>query len=167
MLKHLLDWIDLWMTRLIQVLAVAVTCIMVASLLIGVVYRYILQDSASWSDEVALLAFTWLVFLTAALMVREDGHVRIEIIGKVLSPALSFLLTQAIWLVIVFIGLFMVRTGLNFIDFTAGQTSPATRYPIWLRSSAFPVSGIFIAFYALRKLGRLRNRPSTSGNRHE
>jgi len=167
MLKNLLDWIDLWMTRLIQVLAVAVTCIMVGSLLIGIVYRYILQDSASWSDEVALLAFTWLVFLTAALMVREDGHVRIEIIGKILSPALNFLLMQAIWVAIVFIGLFMVRTGLNFIEFTAGQTSAATRYPIWLRSSAFPVTGTFIAFYALRKLGRLRNLPKHSRGRHE
>lgn len=154
MLKNLLDWIDLWMMRLIQILVVGVACVMVISLLIGVVYRYILQDAASWSDEVALLAFTWLVFLTAALMVREDGHVRIEIIEKALPPTLGFLLTQTIWIAIVFTGLFMVRTGLNFIEFTAGQSSPAIRYPIWLRSSAFPVSGIFIAFYALRKLGR-------------
>ncbi|MDN5842077.1 MAG: TRAP transporter small permease [Alcaligenaceae bacterium] len=154
MARKLLDQIDLWLTRLIQILAVAVTVVMVASLLTGVVYRYILQSSASWSGEVALLAFTWMVFLTAALMVRDEGHVRIDIIEKVLSPALNFLLSQIIWVAIVFTGLFMVWTGLNFIDFTTGQHSPAIRYPIWLRSSAFPVSGVFIAFYALRKLSR-------------
>lgn len=41
---------------------------------------------------------------------------------------------------------------LPFIDFTAGQASPAMRYPTWLRSGTFPVSGVFIVFYALRKL---------------
>ena len=159
MLKNLLDRIDLWITRVLQTLTVAITAVMVVSLLIGVVYRYVLQDASSWSDEVALLAFTWIVFLTAALMVRDDGHVRIEMIEKALPPTLNFLLTQAIWITIVLTGLFMVKTGLNFIEFTAGQASPAIRYPVWLRSSAFPVSGIFIAFYALRKLGRTPRRP--------
>lgn len=141
-------------TRLIQLAALLAAAIMVSSLILGVVYRYVLQDSLAWSDELALLSFTWLVFLTAALAVEDNTHVRIELIEKVLPAHVTWLLEGAIWIAIALTGVYMVWTGSQFIEFTIGQTSPAVGYPIWMRNVALPVSGALIAIYALANLRR-------------
>lgn len=146
--------IEIWLTRVVQAAAVLAAMVMVASLLIGVVYRYILQNSLTWSNEVALLSFTWLVFLTAGLAVRDNSHVRVELIDKVLPEYINWLLNQLIWIAVALTGLYMLWTGFDFIAFTVGQTSPAIRYPIWLRDSALPVAAVLIIVYALLNLRR-------------
>jgi len=145
------------LTRLVQTLAVLASVVMVASMLIGVFFRYVLQDSLSWTDEIALLSFSWMVFLTAALAVRDNGHVRVQVIDAWLPGAAGRLLWLAIRLAVALVGLYMAWTGLQFVALTAGQTSPAVRYPLWLRDSALPVSGVLIALYAL--LGMPRPAP--------
>lgn len=136
-------------TAAIKVAAITFAAVMVASLLLGVVYRYLLQDSLSWSGEVALLCFTWLVFLTAVLAVKDDSHVRIDLLHKLLPGQVSWILNQLIWLVISLTGAYMVWTGWNLIGFTLGQTSPAIGYPIWMRNVSLPLAGGLIFFYSL------------------
>ncbi len=140
------------LTAVVQTLTVLSAVVMILSLLVGVFFRYVMQDSLTWSEEVAMLCFSWLIFLAAALMVRENGHVRMELIEKVL-PARSYgLLNQSIWILIALIGGYMAWTGFQFIQLTMGQSSPAIRYPIWMRDISLPIGGILITFYALLNL---------------
>lgn len=161
-----LGQVDRWLVRVVGLLVVLTTVVMVSCLLIGVVYRYVLQDATSWTDEVALLCFTWVVFLASVLMVQDDGHVRIELIEKILPKSIHFLLSQVIWIAIALVGLYMAWTGQEFITFTFGQTSPALAYPIWLRSGAMPVAGVLIAYFALRKIGRPPKACTRQGRRN-
>jgi TRAP-type C4-dicarboxylate transport system permease small subunit len=141
-----------YMTRLVQALAILVSVVMVGSLLVGIVYRYVLQNSLAWSDEVALLCFTWMVFLTAALAVRDNSHVRVELVNNLLPERINWLLNQLIWVAIAMTGAYMVWMGTEFVSFTFGQTSAAMRYPTWLRDASLPVSGVLIVLYALANL---------------
>ncbi len=59
---------------MILVLAIAV---IVAA---GVFYRYVLNDSLSWSEELAKYALLWLVFLGSPIALRLGGHPNIEIV---------------------------------------------------------------------------------------
>jgi len=140
------------LTLVVQTLAVLSVSVMVISLLLGVFFRYVLQDSLTWSEEVAMLCFSWLTFLTAALMVRENGHVRVELLVAMLPEKVYRLLNQLIWLVIALVGVYMVWTGMQFISLTMGQTSAAMRYPVWMRDVSFSVGGVLIAIYALLNL---------------
>lgn len=149
------------LTAVVQALTVLSSVIMILSLLVGIFFRYVMQDSLTWSGEVAMLCFSWLIFLAAALMVRENGHVRMELIEKVL-PARSYgLLNQFIWIVIALIGGYMAWTGFQFIQLTMGQSSPAIRYPIWMRDVSLPVGGILISLYALLNLYSKPDSPSS------
>ncbi len=143
-------WLS-WLTKLVLALAALV---MVSSLLLGVFYRYVMQDAVSWSEEVALLGFTWTIFLAAALAVREDTHVRVSLIDSLLPGVGNWLLRQIIWIAIAVTGAFMVWSGLEFIELTIRQVSAAMRYPLWLRNAAMPVAGTLITIYALCNLER-------------
>lgn len=145
-------------------LALLATAIMIGSLLLGVFFRYVVQSSLSWSDEMAILAFTWVVFLVSSLCVREDSHVRITLIDDLLPAKLHWALTQLILLTIAAFGIVMVWTGYDFVGYTLGQVSPALRYPSWLMNSAVVVSGALITVHAL---ARLAGPTAAPGGEHE
>jgi TRAP-type C4-dicarboxylate transport system permease small subunit len=145
--------LDTALTLVIRVLSVLAAFIMIFSLILGVFYRYVLNDALTWTEEVAMLCFSWSIFLTAALMVRENGHVRVELIEALLPARLRWLLNKLIWALIVFVGAYMAWTGYQFIFLTMGQSSPAIRYPVWMRDISFSAGGVLIAFYALVQLG--------------
>lgn len=147
-----------------QVIGALAALVMILSLLLGVFYRYVLGDALVWSDEVAALAFTWTVFLVASALVRNGGHVRVTLLVDALPPLPGELVERGIVALVMALGLIMLWTGWNFAEFTAGQVSPAVRYPIWLESAAVPVGGALIAIHALILL--VRPRPIHASAEH-
>ena len=154
---HYRDRCGQGLARAAQALGAVTAVVMVCSLLLGVFYRYILDDALVWSDEVAALAFTWTVFLFASALVRTGGHVRVTLLVDALPPLLGELVERSILLLVFGFGLVMFWTGWNFAEFTFGQVSPAVRYPLWIRDAAVPVSGLLISLHALILV--LRPRP--------
>lgn len=147
-----------------QAVGVATALVMIVSLLLGVFYRYVLGDALVWSDEVAALAFTWTVFLFASALVRTGGHVRVTLLIDALPKLLAEVIERGILVLLIGLGLVMLWTGWNFAEFTAGQVSPAIRYPIWLKNAAVPVGGALISLHALILL--LQPQPLHTSSEH-
>lgn len=147
--------LDHGLTSVVRAGAILTAIVMISSLILGVFYRYVLDNALTWSEEVAMFCFSWLTFLAAALMVRENGHVRVELIASILPDRVWWLLNQIIWVLIALVGLYMAWTGYQFIFLTMGQTSPAIRYPVWWRDVSLSVGGVLVSFYAIRNLGSL------------
>lgn len=145
----------------VELLTVFGGAVIVGSLILGVFFRYVLRDSLSWADEVAMFCFSWIVFLAAALLVRESGHVRVELIENYLPNRAARALRMFIDLLILITGIYLVWTGWNFMMLTVGQLSPAVRYPIWTRNLSLPVSGLLMAVFAAANL--LRREKAASG----
>jgi TRAP-type C4-dicarboxylate transport system permease small subunit len=140
-----------------QAVGALTALVMVASLLLGVFYRYVLNSALVWSNEVAALAFTWTVFLFASALVRTGGHVRVTLLVDALPAWLGEVVERGILLLVFGFGLVMLWAGWNFAGFTFGQVSPAVRYPLWFRDSAVPVCGLLICLHTLILV--LRPRP--------
>lgn len=162
---RILDRISGQLARVSIWLILFASVVMVASLLLGVFFRYVVQASLTWSEEVAILAFTWVVLLTSSLGVRENSHVRISLIDDLLPPRVRWALMQLILIAIAVFGLVMVWSGYRFVEFTLGQVSPAVQYPVWLMNASVPVAGALIAVHAVGRLRRFAS-PAT-GNDHE
>src|SRR5690606_41459077 len=125
---HILDQISRLLARVSIWLILLASLAMVASLLLGVFFRYVVQSSLSWSEEVAILAFTWVVLLTASLGVREDSHVRITLIDDALPDKPLWSLAQLILLAIAVLGLIYEWTGYTIIEYTLSLMSPSVQY---------------------------------------
>jgi C4-dicarboxylate transporter DctM subunit len=61
-------------------LAVVATAAFAAVMLLGVFFRYVLNASLSWSDEVALLIFGWATLLFIASAYRHDKHLALDVV---------------------------------------------------------------------------------------
>lgn len=64
---------------------VAFTSIFFVIMLMGVFFRYVLNDSLSWSDELALIVFIWAIFLSVASGYLHDKHVNLDLLIRTFS----------------------------------------------------------------------------------
>lgn len=77
------DRVDLASRHLI----IAAFAVMVVVVSIQVVFRYFLNLSLDWADEIGRLTFVWAAFLAVPHGVKTGAHVGIDFVAKLLPPA--------------------------------------------------------------------------------
>src|SRR5207249_1344762 len=81
-LDRLLEVLD----ALARWVAMALATIIIAILFVQIFYRYVLNTSIVWSEEVATWCLVWLVFLGSAAIMRRWEHVHIPMLIKRQPP---------------------------------------------------------------------------------
>lgn len=125
--------------------------LMLAAITYQVVMRYVFGDTPSWSEELAVLLFSWSVLGGLALGVHEGWHVRLTLLpdllprgGRIAAERLTDLVTAAL-------GIFLAWSGWRFLDITAGSVSAAIGYPIEILNALAPLAGALMALFALER----------------
>lgn len=149
---RLLDGLSALAGRLTGYVSVAMTLTMLAVLVAQVTARYFFNVALSWSEELSLLLFTWVVLLIGSLGVREGFHVRLTLLPDLLKPAQQRWLERLILLGILGFGVMLADGGYSYVAETVGQTSAAIAYPIEALHLAAPVCGLLVALHALAKI---------------
>src|SRR3989454_3233313 len=75
-LDRLLEVLD----ALARWVAMALATIIIAILFVQIFYRYVLNTSIVWSEEVATWCLVWLVFVGSAAIMRRWEHVHIPML---------------------------------------------------------------------------------------
>src|SRR5436309_1170313 len=50
--------------------------------------RYVLNDSLSWTEEIARYGLMWIVFIGGATVTRRNTHIAVELLSNVMRPGL-------------------------------------------------------------------------------
>src|SRR5882724_9938344 len=48
--------------------------------------RYVLNDSLSWTEEIARYGLMWIVFIGGAVVTRKNSHIAVELLSNVMKP---------------------------------------------------------------------------------
>src|SRR6478609_6676773 len=48
--------------------------------------RYVLNDSLSWTEEIARYGLMWVVFIGAIMVTRRNTHIAVELLSNVMKP---------------------------------------------------------------------------------
>lgn len=106
-----------------------------------VVFRYVLNNSLPWPEEVARLGFVWVVFLGMAMGVHRDAHLRIDQIDK-LTSRLGLGFPVAVRVIFIAAGCAaLVHHGYQLAERSMGFT-PAMRLPIAWLYAAVPAGAV-------------------------
>jgi TRAP-type C4-dicarboxylate transport system permease small subunit len=127
---------------------VAAMAIMLACIALQVVMRYVFGKAPSWTEELALLMFSWATLGGLALGVREGFHVRLDILINLLPASLRSWAEIAIEAVTAAFGAYLAWSGVRFVDVTSGSVSAAIGYPIEFLHALAPVAGALICLFA-------------------
>jgi TRAP-type C4-dicarboxylate transport system permease small subunit len=50
--------------------------------------RYVLNDSLSWTEEIARYGLMWIVFIGGAMVTRRKTHIAVELLSNIMKPGL-------------------------------------------------------------------------------
>ncbi|TVR07034.1 MAG: TRAP transporter small permease [Salinarimonadaceae bacterium] len=112
--------------------------------------RYLTTGSIIWAEEVARYLMIWMTFIGAGLALRVGGHVAISNLQEVL-PNLGQKILRSL-LVLMLLGFFcaMIWFGLDYMNRTRFQLTPATRIPFRYVYAAMPIGfGLLIVHLLL------------------
>ena len=106
----------------------------------------------AWTEEIARILLLWLTFWGAILVQKEDSHIRLEIVVRVLpqrTRAFAFVLID---LAVVAFLLVVIFSGIPYALHELELTLPGTGLPRSVFVLAVIVGSFFMAAHALRNL---------------
>lgn len=151
------DRVGAWVARVTGWVIIAMASVMMISLILQIVFRYVFNASLSWSEELALFLFTWVVLLAGSVGVREHMHVRLVLIRDRFPPFGRKCFDFFAETLSMGFGLLLVVKGWDYIEITAdqGMVSAAVRYPLEFLYLAAPLAGSLIVFHGAINLMHL------------
>lgn len=133
----------------INFICVVLLTAQVISILIMVVGRYFFNKVPAWSEQFALFCMIWFAMFSIALAVRDDSHVKMEVIDTLVSPKalLGFKLFGNFCTMI--FGIVMVIFGTKISALTWTTKLSAFRVPSGLQYFSAVAGGLFMVINAI------------------
>lgn len=143
MLKKLDDHFE---ESLIVLLMAAMTVLIIVQIFM----RYVVQESLTWSEELARYLFVWATYLGVAYGVKKNAHICVEAVTAYLPArikTITYIVAQVIFLLFAAL---VVREGfvLSMKIFKFGQSSAALGMPMGVIYLA-PTVGFALVFIRL------------------
>ena len=146
-------------SSLIEKLTAWILGIIIVTMFSQVVFRYLLNQSLYWSEEIVRYLFIWLVFLGGALVIKDDGHIGIDFLLLKLPRKFSTGLKMAGNIVIILTSIFFTVTGFILVYKLKGSYSAALGLPVnWFLYAALPLASVISIWYGYRNLIHFKNK---------
>jgi TRAP-type C4-dicarboxylate transport system permease small subunit len=141
-----------------EVVAGAALCVVVLEVCSGVITRYVTSQLAPWAGEAA--AFAWCVFVGAAAVAKQGGHVSIDMLTAAFPAAVQRAVRPGAQ--VLGIAFFAVASALALQFSLANLDNPSAvlRLPLAILYMA-PETGF--ALMAVRLAASMRTRPGGWG----
>ena len=116
---------------------------------VQVIFRYALQNSISWSEELTRYMMIWAVFLAAGYVLNKGAHANIDMLVNMFPPRVKALLAKGSLLLIMVFSWVVIRYGLVLMRIGGRQSSSALEVPMVYVYLAIPIGGALLLFYCL------------------
>ena len=121
-----------------------------------VVFRYVIEGSLPWSEELLRFLFVWTTFLGAGIGVRKGAHLGLTIIVNNLPSKLKKFVVFINYLICIAFSAIIGMLGLSVVSMQAefNVRSSAMVLPMYWISLAIPVSfALIILHFATLAMG--------------
>ena len=114
-----------------------------------VFFRYVLNHSLFWSEELARFMLVWLSFLGASAAYKRGLHPGVDVLTSHLPPIVQKACTHLVHIVSLVLFTVMIVHGAAFAHFIRAQISPALYLPKWTVFAVIPASGLILFVHCL------------------
>jgi TRAP-type C4-dicarboxylate transport system permease small subunit len=100
---------------------------MFLAFILGVFFRYILNNPLTWTQDIIVVGFCWLVVLGASYTMRNRKHVKFTLLYENCSPKVAAVLRLIGNLIIVITFALIIYPSYKYCGFVAFQKTPTLR----------------------------------------
>lgn len=141
--------------KAVSYVGVALFCVLIVACVLQVFFRFVLNNSLAWSEELARYCFIWMHMIGASLLIETRGHATVTAVLDLLHGTIRKIIDIIIELVIFFSGVIMLYAGTNLALSTRNNLSTAMSVPMWIINSSVAVGGLLLMFQAFVQIAVL------------
>ncbi len=136
-----------WYNEIESNIAVLIVIVMLIILTQQVFMRYIVHRTFGWSDEAARYLLIYFAYITAAIAVYKNAHIKIDLILKIwpafLRPYLKLFSNVIFFIYCIVVAYF---SGILTLElYLSGSISLGFGLPMWIVYASLPIGHIFMA----------------------
>jgi TRAP-type C4-dicarboxylate transport system permease small subunit len=147
--NNLFDRLSRRTNALVEQSLLGLGILMIAVVAAQVFFRYVLNHSLFWSEELARYILVWLTFLGASVAYRRGVHPRIDLFASRFDTRGARAIHLGAHLVAMAFFSVLVIYGAQFAYFVRLQISPALQIPKWIVMLVLPISGMVMILHAV------------------
>ena len=132
--------------KIMKVLLILVLVSMVVILMAHIVFRYVLNNSLTWSK----IMLVWFGMMSVAVLAARREHVAIVVFKEHMPKKVQNFLTKLTQFIIVCICILMVVIGIQYCMKAGFRLTPALRIPYAWAYAAIPVAFVPVTLFELR-----------------
>jgi TRAP-type C4-dicarboxylate transport system permease small subunit len=144
-MKASLKFID----RLLEIAAIASMGALVVLTLFSVLSRFIFKLPIAFSEEVGRFLFIWTAYLGAAITMRKNEHMKLDLFQGKLSPKAYSILQVIVFGLIAVFCIVLCREGTTLLDTAFKQTAPVSRIPLGVVYFIIPFTALCMVIFSI------------------
>lgn len=146
--QKLIEWLDGLSRYTVVVFVITITVVMLAQ----VFFRYVINSSLQWSEEISIWALIWMVFVGSAVIMRDWAHINIPTFTNLLPIKIRpyFLIFSKI-ATILFL-LTVIWFGFKVFNQTFHARSPSLNLSTRWAKLAIPVGAVLMTVFAVNAM---------------
>ncbi len=140
---------------LFQALKAVLTTVLVGMVVIlaaHIIFRYVLNNSLTWSEELLKILLVWFGLLSVSVLAARREHVAIVVFKEHMPKKVSNILTKVTQVITVLICGVIIYTGISYMVAAGFRPTPALGIPYGYAYAAIPVAFFFVTIFELRNL---------------
>ena len=140
------------LAKFCMVVAVIGLCTIVVCVLLQVFGRYVLNDTPTWAEALALVLVLWVTMFGAAVGVRDAGHIGMESLLVWVSEEKRRWLEVLIHLLSGLFGAMMAWQGTVLAESVMGYKIPTLGIPEGLNHVPVAIAGALIVLFSIEHI---------------
>jgi len=120
--------------------------VMTFTILLQVFYRYVLNNSLTWTEEIARFIMVWMVFLGFSMVSKRKVNISLEFFLKKISSKVRKPLEILLQVYIIYFLLILFKLGIVLVESAYRQVAPASQISMKWVYLALPAGIVILVF---------------------
>jgi TRAP-type transport system small permease protein len=121
-----------------------ITGVMAVVIISQVFSRFVLSTSLSWSEELARYLSIYAVFFGAAVALRNQGLISVEILHEFIPAAVTKWMKIIVNIICVIFCVILIMEGIEMMSKVQIQSSPAMQIPMSIPYASIPIGSLLM-----------------------
>lgn len=110
-----LSRVNIELGRIFRFFSWVIIAAMTAIVVVAVFFRYVLNDSLTWSEDVTLMLAIWMAFMVAPIAYRIGSNVALDTVTRFLTPVIGRIFSLAIHVLVLAMLVVLLDESLSMI----------------------------------------------------
>jgi TRAP-type C4-dicarboxylate transport system permease small subunit len=140
-----------WVFSLEKLISILLGTLMLVSLFLGVVFRYVFDSPLIWSDETAIYSLVWLTFIGGSMAIKRQESAAVSLLMDKISGNLKVILMAISLLTVILFATLILYLSVKWLSSPTIllQKSNSMKMPMIIAYLSVPVSFVFILIHSL------------------